>query len=233
MWWDENPEQAEEHLLRAQAIARQLDDRGLEVDVNLKLAALALTRGDLRSARAALGQATTQLPHTGDVLRLASWTWDGWLALGKAQNVPDEQVALLWAIAALHAERYRSPYAATYWKQAELTAAATEAPEGRQALAARAQAALTEDGGRGLLAELFGLSHTEDQARSNGWPQDRRRGARFGSARNSDCDPTTCVSQIGLAGLAPRALDQAKGSDARDPLPPHPLGNQSGVELPA
>lgn len=167
LWIAENPEVGEEHLLRGQAIARQLDDRELEVDVNVALARLARTRGDLRSAQAALRQATTQLPQTGDVLRLAGSTWQEWAELAEAQNMRDGQVALLWAIAALYAEGNSSAAAAAYWEQAERAAARTETPEGRLGLAARARATLAEDDGWGLLTELFGRFDTDDQAKSN------------------------------------------------------------------
>jgi hypothetical protein len=67
----------------------------------------------------------------------------------------------------VHNERASSEAAAIRWEQAETAAAAADAPDGRRALAARAKAALAQDGAWGLITEIFGPFHTEDQARSN------------------------------------------------------------------
>jgi tetratricopeptide (TPR) repeat protein len=163
LWVAEDPEVAEEYLLRALAIARQLDEFELEVVANVGLADLAQKQGDLRSAHAALGRAT-RLSSSLDIPIVARDIWVGWALLAEAQNMPGGQVALLWALAALHQERTGNANTAHMWEQAERAAAAANAPHGRQALAARAQAALAKDGGLGLLTDLFGPLHTNDQA---------------------------------------------------------------------
>jgi hypothetical protein len=70
--------------------------------------------------------------------------------------MPDGQVALLWAVTAVHAERAGSATAAVWWEKAERAAAAAGTAGGRSGLAASAQAALAHDGGWRLLEQLFG-----------------------------------------------------------------------------
>jgi hypothetical protein len=88
LWTADDPQGAEEYVLRALAIAHQLDEGELEIDANVTLAHLARERGDLRSARAALVQAGIRLPHTLDVLSHPPGMWEQWAELAKAQNLP-------------------------------------------------------------------------------------------------------------------------------------------------
>jgi tetratricopeptide (TPR) repeat protein len=158
--WATDPPVAEGHLLRGLAISRQLDDPALEARCRLELADLARGQGELRGAQAELAQATC-LALTLGPLNLAE-VWQGWARLAQAQGVPGGQAALLWALAAVHGERAGSPVASSLWEEAERAAAAAGEPDGRAGLAARAQAALANDGGWGLLHEIFGPFDTND-----------------------------------------------------------------------
>jgi tetratricopeptide (TPR) repeat protein len=170
--WAADPPVAEGHLLRALAIASQRDDREEEARCRVLLAELAGSRGELRGARTELVHAT-RLTHTHGGLILAGAVWQGWARLAEAQGVPGGQVALLWALAAVHGERAGSAVASSFWEEAERAAAAAGEPGGRAGLAARAQAALAHNGGWGLLEEVFGPLDADavaasDQAGSGG-----------------------------------------------------------------
>ncbi len=153
--WAADPPVAEGHLLRGLAIARPLDDRETEARCRVQLAGLAGSRGELRGARTELVHAT-RLAHLLRVPTIAVQVWQGWARLAGAQGVPGGQVALLWALAAVHGEQAASALASALWEEVERAAAAAGGSGGRAGLAARAQAALAHDGGWGLLVEMFG-----------------------------------------------------------------------------
>jgi hypothetical protein len=163
--WATDPPVAEAHLLRGLAIARQLDDREAEAHCRVRLAELAGSRGELRGARTELVHAT-RLAHTLRDPDIAAQVWQGWARLAEARGVPGGQATLLWALAAVHAERAGSADAAGWQKRAERAASAAGEPGGRAGLAAGVRAALAHDGGWGLLEEVFGPSDIEAVAAS-------------------------------------------------------------------
>jgi hypothetical protein len=158
--WATDPPVAEAHLLRGLAIARQLDHHEMEARCRVRLADLARDQGELRGARAELGQAA-RLAGALDDPHVAATVWQGWALLAEAQGLPGGQAALLWALAAVHGEQAGSPVASSFWEKAERTAAAAGEPGGRADLAARAQATLAPDGERGLLHKIFGPFRTD------------------------------------------------------------------------
>jgi tetratricopeptide (TPR) repeat protein len=162
LWGDDDPEAAEEHLLRGLAIARQLDIPGLGAGCHIRLAILARKRGEMRAALDALDQGTRLAQAASDLLILAN-IWAEWARLAEARGVPSGQVALVWASAALlYQQSGNAAGVAGLWEAAEQASAAAGTPCGREALAVRAQAALARDRGWGLLTEVFGSFHFDD-----------------------------------------------------------------------
>jgi tetratricopeptide (TPR) repeat protein len=153
--WEAEPPAAEQHLLRALRIARQLNDIPLEALCHVSLADVARGRGDVRAVGGELKKATRFANTLGDP-ELAANVWRGWARLAEAQGVPGRRVAVLWALAAMHADRASSADAPSFWEIAERAAAGRLTRTSRKRLAAHAHAALARDGGWELLKEVFG-----------------------------------------------------------------------------
>jgi tetratricopeptide (TPR) repeat protein len=155
LWAAQDPPAAAGHLLRALAIATQLDDHGLEVQARVLLARLACDQADMAGARAELARAAEVARPLRDP-GLSAEVWNGWARLAEAMGCQSRQVALLWTLAIVHAKEAGEAAAAKTWEEVERALAATGDPDVPALLAAHAAAALAHDGGHGLLEEVFG-----------------------------------------------------------------------------